>query len=454
MDFVTPTVDTVVLTRAAEALPPEVERGIRCQSGAAIVLHRVVGEPQPTDHCRWQTIARARNEGKRLGGAPWLMFVDDDVVLEPGCVAALIDELSRRPMYGALAADYLGERCDGQIPRHVAMGATLFRRQALERIYFRWGVRKCECQCCCDDLRQSHWGIDYSRSARAHHLAEDQSAQALNNGVNGKSHVSTATGMVLAAFNRRDLLRFHEQFLGSLRASGNPETVVPLAVGLDPGECQRLVEAPGLNPEFRDENGINVARRRLRDFAEITAALPPSTPVASWDAGDVIFQSPLQPLWDLIRAHPGQLLAVREPIDLSHNAVMKEWYESIADPQARREVQQTIRARPILNSGFVAGEAGTLAQYYRTVAGWYETPRLAGSSDWGDQLALNVYCHSNPALWHEVSEGWNYCLLGRDHKSYVHCADGRYVDLRGLPVHVVHGNARTLHSRTYRHSPF
>ena len=48
-------------------------------------------------------------------------------------------------------------------------------------------------------------------------------------------------GRILAAFDRRDHVRFRTQFLRSLRASGNSETVWAFAYGLYPTELARLV---------------------------------------------------------------------------------------------------------------------------------------------------------------------------------------------------------------------
>ena len=82
-DLVIPEVDLVVLTRTSELLHRDVERGISSQHDVQIMLHRVVGRARSYDRCRWETISRARNEGKQCGAAPWLMFLDDDVVLAP-----------------------------------------------------------------------------------------------------------------------------------------------------------------------------------------------------------------------------------------------------------------------------------------------------------------------------------------------------------------------------------
>jgi hypothetical protein len=168
-DNQTPLVDVVVLSRSSDPLRIEVAEGLRQQAGVQIIVHRVVGEVRASDRCRWETIARARNAGKQLGLAPWLMFLDDDVVLAPDCIAALLNELKQRPIYAALGADYSSQEHPGQIAGHVSMGATLFRRSVLDQIEFRWADQRCECQCCCDDLRNMFWAIDYLPTARAEH---------------------------------------------------------------------------------------------------------------------------------------------------------------------------------------------------------------------------------------------------------------------------------------------
>jgi Glycosyl transferase family 2 len=167
---VTTIVDLVILSRDAGPLHPEVERGIRLQHAVQMVVHREVGLALPGDRSRCDAIARARNQGRTRGTAEWLMFLDDDVVLDANCVSTLVGELRCRPVYAALAADYLGERVVGRASRHVAMGATLFRRAALRQVRFAARGNRCECQCCCDDLRSRRWGIDYCETAAARHL--------------------------------------------------------------------------------------------------------------------------------------------------------------------------------------------------------------------------------------------------------------------------------------------
>jgi hypothetical protein len=102
----------------------------------------------------------------------------------------------------------------------------------------------------------------------------------------------------------------------------------------------------------------------------------------------------------------------------------------------------------------MAGSARSLLKYFSTVADWYRGPELAGSSDPGDQVALNLYCHSNPESWLEVPETWNYCLARRNLRFLYRDQDGRYVDIRGTPIYAVHGNAGTLNSVPVRRAPF
>ena len=192
------TVDVVILTRDASTLSPEVEQGIRLQTDVRCHLYRVIGRPKSEDSSRWETIARARNSAKQMGTSRWLMFLDDDVILPARCLSTMLHELMQQPLYGAIAADYLGEsRRNGA--SHVSMGATLFRRETLNRIRFRSEAGRCECQCCCDDLRRQGIGIKYSVTARAkHHLINSTSAGRHSPG--DERTPSNPNGVVLAAF--------------------------------------------------------------------------------------------------------------------------------------------------------------------------------------------------------------------------------------------------------------
>lgn len=102
------------------------------------------------------------------------MFLDDDVVMTPGCISSLVTELRQRPAYGALGADYLGQARTRRVSPHVSMGATVFRREVLDQVYFEWREKRCECQCCCDDLRRLNWAIDYYPPAKALHLPKGE----------------------------------------------------------------------------------------------------------------------------------------------------------------------------------------------------------------------------------------------------------------------------------------
>jgi hypothetical protein len=436
-------VDLVVLSRDGAPFSAALRAGIEAQAGVRLDVHRVVGAARPSDANRWATIARARNEGKRLGRSPWLMFLDDDVRLAPGAVPRLLDGLLANPLYGALAADYLGEAGDGRPTPHVAMGATLFRRAALDRLTFRWEPGRCECRCCCDDLRRLGLGIRYWPAARAWHL-EGSSPPAHVPGPTSESAAPAAGGRVLAAFDRRHADKFRRCFLASLRRAGNPEPVTAVAYGLYPSERARLAAVPGVEVLARPYDGVLPPVRRLTDFQAVLQGWAPQTPVAYWDAGDVFFQGRLDELWELVRRHPERLLAVREPTAHPENPAVAAWTLSITDAAARRRAFEHLSRRPFLNSGFAAGTAGVMLAYFREAQRLRHSSELAGSTDWGDQTALNLYCHLRPERWLEIDEGWNYCTHARRRGEVRVRSDGRVESARGTPIRAVHANAHSL----------
>jgi hypothetical protein len=238
--------------------------------------------------------------------------------------------------------------------------------------------------------------------------------------------------------------------LKTLRSHGNQEPVSVIGYGLYPSEQRQVAALPGVLATFRPYNGVAVPVRRLRDFQSIVQGFAPHTPVAYWDAGDVIFQNSLTPLWQLVREHPDKLLAVREPKGYPDNKAVAGWTSSIRDPAARAYAFDLLSTRPFLNSGFAAGTAATMLAYLREADRLRNSSALRGTSDWGDQTALNLYCYSNEARWHEIPEGWNYCVHDRRAGEVKIGRDGRITSRRGSGVYVCHGNARSL----ARHFPF
>lgn len=440
-----PEVDVLVLTRDGSSPREEVRRALATQQGVLTRLHVVPGTPLPDDPNRWATIARARNAARTLGQARFVLFLDDDVVLEPDCLSALVTGLSRNPDHAALAADYLGESIDGLPSRHVAMGATLFRREVLEFLRFRWEDGRCECQCACDDLRDNGFGIAYELSAVARH--QPRARRECRASVPER----IAEPLVLSAFDGNHHRTFHRQFLASLRAAGNLGTVGVLGYGLDPSAGRLLAGSESVEPVLLAENGVHPAIRRLRDFPTLLERWPSETPAAYWDAGDVIFQSSLGPLWDMVRTHPDKLLVAREPLHHPQNRAVASWTLSIHNPDSRRRVFDLLTTNPFLNAGFAAGTAGTLTRYFREADRFVHSKALAGSSDWGDQTAMNLYCHSDPTRYQEVSDRWNFCLHNRDPNSYELTEDGRIRAGDGRAIHVVHGNASSLRKLDLAH---
>jgi hypothetical protein len=455
-------VDLIFLSRDLSTPRADVARGLAIQRGVEIRVHRVTGTARPDDANRWETIVRARNEGRRLGTSPWVMYLDDDVVLGPDCVARLVAGLSRRPGFAAMGADCAAEMADGSwdwdYPPHVGMASTLFRRERLAGLRFRWEPGKCECRCCCDDIRRDGYGIGYLPGALAWHKpVAGPRAHRTCDRTGGKRGplpctapaTASTTGCVLAAFDRNHYERFRRQFIPTLRASGNREPVTALAYGLHPGERARL-EAAGVEVVSIPNNGISPCIRRIRDFAEVVARWPEETPVAYWDAGDVLFQGRLALLWDLVRAHPDRLLLAREPVGIAESPLVVKWTETITDPVARHRAFELLSTNPYLNAGFAAGTARAFARHLPEVRRLLHSAAIAGTRDWGDQTAMNIYCHANPDAWHEIPDQWNYCMAMRDPRTYRIRPDGRIERPGGDPVRVIHATAGAL--AHWRHS--
>lgn len=458
---VRPVIDLAILTRTADDLHPQVAAAIQAQQHVELRIHRIVGTPRPSDQSRIETIVRARNAAVRRAQGEWLMFLDDDVVLGHDTIARLHHALTCRPQFGAFAADYLGDCGHRRPSRHIAMGATMFRTAFLPENPFRFETKKCECLCRCLDMRDAGQRIEYVEHATAFHLPKsDQqhpksSSQRCDIGAvppnrrGGEARISPVDSKVLTAFDRRDIRSFRNVFLRSLRASGNGQEVIVVGYGLAPSESRTLSRLHNVSVVRKPFNGLSTPIRRLHDFGEISAALPAQTPVAYWDAADVIFQGRLDPLWHLTQLHPDRLLAVREPVGYPQNPATEAWCSSIANPEKRRRALKLLSSNPFLNSGFAAGTAAVMGSYFKAANRIRHSSDMQGSTDWGDQLAMNLYCHQHPDGWQQIPETWNFCTLDRPTGAVRISGDG-IVSCAGTTPICVHGNGKSLRQMALR----
>lgn len=446
------TVDLIVLSRTSGRLHPRVQSGIDAQSGVKTRIHRVVGKPLPEDGSKWETIARVRNIARRRGSSRWAMFLDDDVVLGPDCVRKLLAELKENPSCAAVGAPYLFQSNPFSPPSsdHVTMGATLFRRSAFSEFRFRASATRCDCSCCCEDLAKQMLQIRYCLEAQARHIdigLHDEKAHTTQ--VEEKcpraaaQHTLAAEPVILAAFDRRDVKKFRKQFLGSLRRNGGNDKVIAVTYGLTPRELRSL-EAHQVSVVAMPANKVSPARRRMRDFQVALNGLPLGTPVAYWDAGDVVFQNDLSELWEIVQSHPDKLLVTTEAGRIHpSDGVMAHWIQSIVDKECRKEVLSLLCGEPILNSGFAAGTVAVMTEYLRRANALRDSKLLLGSMDWGDQVALNVYCRSDLDRFMQVDCSWNYVVFARNDAD-AYFSKGGYYRCLGKTVNVVHGAGGSL----------
>ena len=247
----------------------------------------------------------------------------------------------------------------------------------------------------------------------------------------------------MAAFDRKHYRLFLGRFLATLRETGNNEVVTAVVSGLYPSERQRLASIP--NVEVFVSSGADVpARQRLSDFPSVIANWPDDQPVAYWDAGDVVFQASVAPLWDIARANPDRYLAAREVATAEQNTIAREWVETIRNPKSRARALELYLKSPIINSGFGAGTVKAVKRMLEQTHRLLHSEATMGSTDWGDQTALNLACHSNPDAWLEIPMEWNYCLCWRPRNAYRVRPDGRVQRLDGGVIRAAHGAGGNL----------
>ena len=144
----------------------------------------------------------------------------------------------------------------------------LFRRQAVHSIRFRWEASKCECQCCCDDLRKLGMGIGYEPRASAEHLNRDGGwrAHMTEQSCGHGSRLATVEGQILAAFDRNHFRLFRRRFLASLRGAGNNERVTAVVYGLYPSERRALARERRTEVHVQTPGQISPARAVFGTF--------------------------------------------------------------------------------------------------------------------------------------------------------------------------------------------
>ncbi len=163
-------VDVLTVLGPGRTVHESVLSALQDQGDVTLEHHIVEGTHPLPGEGRIDAIARTRNRAKNMGTAHYVMFLDDDVVLPPKAIEKLVFALFFNPRYAAIGIDYQDLHQPSPWAVHVAMGSVMFIRPILEQIHFRTEPDKCECYCCCDDIRRMGYLIDYLPGVRAEHL--------------------------------------------------------------------------------------------------------------------------------------------------------------------------------------------------------------------------------------------------------------------------------------------
>jgi len=163
-------VDVLTVLGPDRTIKEPVLEALKNQGDVNLEHYVIEGKPLYFGEDRVATIARARNQAKSFGTSHYVMFLDDDVVLPDKGIEKLAYTLFFNRRYGAVGIDYQDQGHQSLWTIHVAMGAVMFIRPILEKIHFRTEPNKCECYCCCEDIRRMGYLIGYLPGLGAKHL--------------------------------------------------------------------------------------------------------------------------------------------------------------------------------------------------------------------------------------------------------------------------------------------
>ena len=256
-----------------------------------------------------------------------------------------------------------------------------FRREALARLTFHWEPGRCECQCCCDDLRRMGLGIAYlprtgdpraASGSRSHHVILGR--RPCCNEMGSRARLSRdLEPHILTTFDRRHLNRFSSSSCrrsakramtrwsrrwrtGSGPANGESSRRPPGSRRVPRGRRRLSVDPPAPRLPGRDRT---MARRVHPSRTGTRATSSSRAPLHRFGTWSAIIPTGSSPSANL--ASPGKL--GRLGMDLS-----------IHDPSARKFAFDLLSTRPFLNGGFAAGTARAMLDYLVRPTGC-STPR-------------------------------------------------------------------------------
>ncbi|MDE3128196.1 MAG: hypothetical protein KGL38_09315 [Gemmatimonadota bacterium] len=221
-------------------------------------------------------------------------------------------------------------------------------------------------------------------------------------------------------------------WLPSLRANVNLSgvDVVVLDYGLADAQRQALsAQDVGVYPCVRDGVISNVRYRDIcrlldeRDYDQILSV----------DAGDVIFQADVRPLFD---QHPDRFRAVPEQRRIPFHELLIE--RSDLAPERFREILAFLGGKPMVNAGVVFGPARKFREFWHF---YRDTSRAFGCFGM-DQMLLNYVLYRDGFV--ALERGYNFVLLTAASRWAVR--DGVFVDAGGHAIPVVHnaGNVESM----------
>lgn len=121
--------------------------------------------------------AGARTRVKRYGTSPYVLMMDNDIILAKESIKRMVEFLEKNENYAAIAIS------KHQVPEgpnevtiqpHIDSAPVLWRLEDLQKITFEYRTQ-CECMAACEDIRNMGKEIGFLNGIRATHIVNTRS---------------------------------------------------------------------------------------------------------------------------------------------------------------------------------------------------------------------------------------------------------------------------------------
>ena len=152
-------------------------------------IHRRVLESLSAQNCPiklWVTTqddgfhaAGARNRVKQHASSPYVLMMDNDIILEPHSIERMVAFLEANNNFAAIGISKHSVPEGSNevfIQPHIDCAPVLWRLEDLKKVAFEYR-NQCECMAVCEDIRNMGKEIGFLTGIRANHIPDTRAVQ-------------------------------------------------------------------------------------------------------------------------------------------------------------------------------------------------------------------------------------------------------------------------------------